>query len=255
MQDNKIINERVVSAIGFCFLVIATITSFLNDGDPNSILELICPSKIIIFVTHFLCSCYAFFLIFKPSDIGYVIIMMVESVLTMLTSYEQLGIFFFYASLILIICKDLAGKKMGNIIPALIVIHVLSLIGTFTHGLKVTLLSIASSAYSFIFYLWIYKYLKAKLSCFWPKTVTQNEVLKDVKIGSILKLSDYELNERQITFVLENLYNNLSYKDLSSKYNVSVSTVKRTFTDICKVFKVNNLEELRFLLLQYQIIK
>ena len=255
MQDNKIINERVVSAIGFCFLVIATITSFLNDGDPNSILELICPSKIIIFVIHFLCSCYAFFLIFKPSDIGYVIIMMVESVLTMLTSYEQLGIFFFYASLILIICKDLAGKKMGNIIPALIVIHVLSLIGTFTHGLKVTLLSIASSAYSFIFYLWIYKYLKAKLSCFWPKTVTQNEVLKDVKIGNILKLSDYELNERQITFVLENLYNNLSYKDLSSKYNVSVSTVKRTFTDICKVFKVNNLEELRFLLLQYQIIK
>ena len=255
MQDNKIINERVVSAIGFCFLVIATITSFLNDGDPNSILELICPSKIIIFVTHFLCSCYAFFLIFKPSDIGYVIIMMVESVLTMLTSYEQLGTFFFYASLILIICKDLAGKKMGNIIPALIVIHVLSLIGTFTHGLKVTLLSIASSAYSFIFYLWIYKYLKAKLSCFWPKTVTQNEVLKDVKIGNILKLSDYELNERQITFVLENLYNNLSYKDLSSKYNVSVSTVKRTFTDICKVFKVNNLEELRFLLLQYQIIK
>ena len=255
MQDNKIINERVVSAIGFCFLVIATITSFLNDGDPNSILELICPSKIIIFVTHFLCSCYAFFLIFKPSDIGYVIIMMVESVLTMLTSYEQLGTFFFYASLILIICKDLAGKRMGNIIPALIVIHVLSLIGTFTHGLKVTFLSIASSAYSFIFYLWIYKYLKAKLSCFWPKTVTQNEVLKDVKIGSILKLSDYELNERQITFVLENLYNNLSYKDLSSKYNVSVSTVKRTFTDICKVFKVNNLEELRFLLLQYQIIK
>ena len=58
MQDNKIINERVVSAIGFCFLVIATITSFLNDGDPNSILELICPSKIIIFVTHFLDQVY-----------------------------------------------------------------------------------------------------------------------------------------------------------------------------------------------------
>ena len=181
--------------------------------------------------------------------------MMVESVLTMLTSYEQLGIFFFYASLILIICKDLAGKKMGNIIPALIVIHVLSLIGTFTHGLKVTFLSIASSAYSFIFYLWIYKYLKAKLSCFWPKTVTQNEVLKDIKVGNTIKLSNYNLNERQITFVLENLYSNLSYKELSSKYNVSVSTVKRTFTDVCKVFKVNNLEELRFLLLQYQIIK
>ena len=255
MQDNKLINERVVSAIGFCFLVIASITAFLNDGDQNSILEFLCPSKNIIFVTHVICSCYAFFLIFKPSDVGYVIIMMVESVLTMITSYEQLGTFFFYASLILIICKDLAGNKMGKIIPVLIVIHVLSILLTFTHGLKVTFLSIASSAYSFIFYLWIYKYLKAKLSCFWPKTVTNNEVLKDVKAGNTIKLSSYNLNERQITFLLENLYNNLSYKELSSKYYVSVSTVKRTFMDICKVFKVNNLEELRFLLLQYQISK
>lgn len=255
MQDNKLINERVVSAIGFCFLVIASITAFLNDGDQNSILEFLCPSKNIIFVTHVICSCYAFFLIFKPSDVGYVIIMMVESVLTMITSYEQLGTFFFYASLILIICKDLAGNKMGKIIPVLIVIHVLSILLTFTHGLKVTFLSIASSAYSFIFYLWIYKYLKAKLSCFWPKTVTNNEVLKDVKAGNTIKLSSYNLNERQISFLLENLYNNLSYKELSSKYYVSVSTVKRTFMDICKVFKVNNLEELRFLLLQYQISK
>ena len=51
------------------------------------------------------------------------------------------------------------------------------------------------------------------------------------------------------------MFSKTTVQELSSKYNVSVSTVKRTFTDICKVFKVNNLEELRFLLLQYQIIK
>ena len=255
MQDNKIINERVVSAIGFCFLVVATITSYLNSGDSLSILNKLCPSRYIIFTTHLLCTCYAFIMIIKPSDIGYVIIMMVESVLTILTAYEQLGIFFFYASLILLICKDLCGEKQIRIIPVLIIIHILSLLGTYTHGIKTMLLSISCSAYSFVFYMWIYKFIKAKFSCFWPKTVTENEILKDVKVGSSISLSDYNLSERQTCFILDNLYNNFSYKDLSSKYNVSVSTVKRTFTDICKIFKVNNLEELRFLLLQYQIKK
>ena len=253
MQDNKTINERVVSAIGFCFLVVATITAYLNDGDEFSILEYFGNSRTIIFFTHLICSCFAAFLIIRPYELGFVLIMIVESVLTMLTDYEQLGIFFFYASIILLVCKDLCGDKRTHIIPALIIIHLLSIIGTYTHGLKTLFLTLACSAYSFVFYLWIYKYIKAKLSCFWPKTVTENEILKGKKAGSEIKLTDYNLNERQINFVLENLYNNLSYKELSSKYNVSVSTVKRTFTDICKIFKVNNLEELRFLLLQYQV--
>ena len=38
-------------------------------------------------------------------------IFMIESELTILTHYEQLGIFFFYASLILILCNDLLVNK------------------------------------------------------------------------------------------------------------------------------------------------
>lgn len=255
MQNNKLINERVVSAIGFCFLVTATITAFLNDGDKLSILEKFGSSRKIIFTTHLICACFSIFMIIKPSDIGYIIIMMTESVLTMLTGYEQLGIFFFYASLILLICKDLCGKKNVYVMSVLITIHILSLLGTYTHGTNVLCLSVAYSAFSFLFYLWIYKYLKTKLSCFWPKTVTENEILKNAKPGELIKLSNYNLTERQTAYLLENLYNNLSYKKISSKYNVSVSTVKRIFVDIFKIFKVNNLEELRFLLLQYQIKK
>ena len=43
------------------------------------------------------------------------------------------------------------------------------------------------------------------------------------------------------------------YKELSEKYYVSISTVKKIFADIFKVFEVNNIEELRLLLLQYQV--
>lgn len=255
MQVNKSINERVISAIGFCFLVVATITAFLNDGDKLSILEKFGSSRKILFTTHLICTFFSFFMIIKPSDIGYVIILMIESVLTILASYEQLGIFFFYAALILLFCKDLCGKKSRFIVPILVTIHVLSLFGTYAHGSKVFFLSIIYSAFSFLFYLWIYRYLQAKFSCFWPKNVTQNEILKDIKPGEIVKLSDYNLTERQTEYLLDNLYSSLSYKKISQKHNVSVSTVKRTFIDICKIFKVNNAEELKFLLLQYQIKK
>ena len=47
--------------------------------------------------------------------------------------------------------------------------------------------------------------------------------------------------------------NKLSYKELSEKYFVSISTVKKIFADIFKIFNVSNIEELRLLLLQYQV--
>ena len=97
--------------------------------------------------------------------------------------------------------------------------------------------------------------MKAKLSCFIPNNVANNDVLNGKQPGSRIKLSDYSLTERQITFVLENVHNNLSYKDISDKYNVSVSLVKKVFSEVYKVFNVSKLEELRILLLQYQIEK
>lgn len=49
--------------------------------------------------------------------------------------------------------------------------------------------------------------------------------------------------------------NGLNYKDLSDKYYVSLSTVKKEFTDIYKIFNVTKLEELHILLLQYVVDK
>ena len=73
------------------------------------------------------------------------------------------------------------------------------------------------------------------------------------KPGTAISLSDFKLSERQINFVLANLHRNLSYKEISEEYFVSVSTVKKEFAEVYKVFNVSKLEELRILLLQYQI--
>ena len=95
--------------------------------------------------------------------------------------------------------------------------------------------------------------LKAKLSCLFPQNVRENNTIIGKPAGSTISLSDYNLNERQITFLMEHLHNKMSYKELSEKYFVSLSTVKKIFADIFKIFNVSNIEELRLLLLQYQV--
>ncbi|MCR5187471.1 MAG: LuxR family transcriptional regulator [Treponema sp.] len=253
MDKNSINKERVVSLVGFIFLVVAAITGFLWNGDHNSILHRFIDTAVLIPWTHVICAAFAFILIFKPNDKVFIIVVNVESFLLLLTDYCQLGIFFFWASIILIFVKDIFKSHNKYVLTTLGLLHCVALLGSYTHGWKSTFIAIGNSAFCFVFYMWIYSILKAKLSCFLPSNVSNNQTISNKKPGESIKLSDYELTERQSTFVLENLHNNLSYKEISDKYFVSISTVKKTFAEVYKIFNVTKLEELRILLLQYQV--
>ena len=133
------------------------------------------------------------------------------------------------------------------------VFHFLTICLTYTHGFKNMFVSMGYSMFCFAFYLWIYSLLKAKLSCLIPKNVRENNTVIGKPAGSVISLSDYNLNERQRTFLYDHIHNRLTYKELSEKYFVSLSTVKKIFADIFKVFNVSNIEELRILFLQYQV--
>jgi len=257
MEKRRINPERVVSVVGFCFLLIAAIISLILDGDRESILEKVCDTSILIPCVHFFCVAWCLIMVFKPSDFSFICIVTIESVLTILTKYEQLGIFFFYTSLILIMSKDITGKNKTSwpLVIFLSTIHLISIVCIYPHGWDRVIISFCSSVFSFVFYLWVYYILKAKLSCFMPTNVTNNEVIINVQKGSVIKLTDYGLNNRQATWVLDNLHNNLSYKEISDKYNVSISLVKKVFSEVYKIFNVSKLEELRILLLQYQVEK
>ena len=101
--------------------------------------------------------------------------------------------------------------------------------------------------------MWIYTILKAKLSCLFPQNVRDNNSVIGKPAGSAISLKDYNLNERQRLFVMEHIYNKLSYKEISEKHFVSISTVKKIFAEVFRIFEVSNIEELRILLLQYQV--
>ena len=239
--------------MGFVFLLIATIMSILLNGDPDSIIEKIVPTRIVIPVVHIICLCLSVVTIIKPNIYIMITVFLIESELTILTNYEELGIFFFYAALILTLCNDILSKKNKRPVFIMFFFHLLTIMLTFTHGIKYTLISIGYSVFCFTFYLWVYSNLKKKFSCLFPKNVRENNAIIGKPAGSVISLADYNLNERQSTYVLENIHNKLSYKEISEKYYVSLSTVKKIFAEVFKIFEVSNIEELRILLLQYQV--
>ena len=253
MNKNRISSERVVAVIGLVFLLVAAIVSLFMNGASKSVIEKIAPTKIVIPTVHFICVALALVFIINTNIYIMISIFIIESELTILTNYEELGIFFFYASLILILCKDLIKDKPRKKIIWLFVLHLITLMLTYTHGIKYMLVDIFYSVFCFAFYLWIYYSLKSKLSCLFPQNVRENNTIIGKPAGSTISLSDYNLNERQRNFVIENVHNKLSYKEISEKYFVSISTVKKIFAEVFKIFNVSNIEELRILLLQYQV--
>ena len=245
--------ERVVAITGFLFLLIAFISSFYVPTDELSILKYFTDTQTVVHFVHGICALLCFFLIFKPAIEGFCIIMFIESFLNILTSYEQLGIFFFYSYLILAITKGLFEKHTGTKISVSFIIHTVAIFLSFTHGWPVVFISLGTTLFFMVFYLWIYKILKEQFSCFIPKSVTQNAVLYAEKKGSVLSLTKYGLTGRQISLTLDYIYKQTSYKELSEEYGMSVSTVKKEFSEIFRIFKVAKIEELKMLLLQYQV--
>ena len=73
--------------------------------------------------------------------------------------------------------------------------------------------------------------------------------------GTEIQLSSLGMTERQVNFIYDYIMENLNYKELSEKYHVSLSTVKREFTEVYKIIGVTKLEELHILLIQYKISK
>jgi hypothetical protein len=67
MDRNRLNSERVVAVVGFVFLLTATIISIMLNGDPNSIIEKIAPTAIVIPIVHGICLLLTIVCIIKPS--------------------------------------------------------------------------------------------------------------------------------------------------------------------------------------------
>lgn len=258
MKNKRVNSERVEFIVGFIFLLIAFLVSIYYNGDQYSIIELI-PNNFdapltsyLLPIVHGTLAFWCFFLIFKPHMVSQIVILLVESYVTILTGTELLGIFFFYAafsiSQIIHAFKNHAKVKLA----ILTVLHFVSIILTFGHGWARVFLSLGTSLFYMAFMFWMYHLLRVKFSSFLQVAVHDNEVIKE-KPGEIVYLKDYGLSERQIAITKDYVSNKTPYKALAEKYITSLSSIKKDFSIVFQKLGVTDIQEMAMLLQQYQL--
>ncbi len=249
MNKKWITIERVVAIFACIFLILSIISLHFSDTMRSAIPH----STTILLVVHTISFFLALYCVFKPNFSIEITILQVESIFTILTGLAPLGIFLFYGSVFIFFCKKSSTKNTKTKLLIALIIHILVIFATFVQGLLYTFMTLICSFFYCAFFIWIYFILKTRFSIFTPTKVIENSTIVEKLPGTKINLSDYNLTERQKQFTIENIKNNLSYNEISDKYNVSISLVKKEFRAIFQIFGVSKKEELRLLLLQYEI--
>ena len=255
MKSKEIVMERVVSILTFAYVSVVLFENFylLTSGYIST--SLIPYSDYVIIIVHSIVSIGSFINIFKLNLKTQFVYFQLESVVAMLSSYEILGIFLFYASLAFVYMNYYPSKNLKTVTIISGIIHYSSLALTYQRGIENFIVFVFSTVFVLSIFLWIFEFLKAKYSCFTPEILTINSNISSLSPGTEIQLSSLGMTERQVNFIYDYIMENLNYKELSEKYHVSLSTVKREFTEVYKIIGVTKLEELHILLIQYKISK
>lgn len=253
-KDNYII-EKIVLIFSVFFMALVNVLCyyFIFTGQSNN--RLIPFSTYVLPTVHGLVFLGTIYICFRYNYLIQFFLFQIESIVCILSSFGALGIFLFHVAEVIIILNRYEKKDYKIFLITSLSIHIICIVLTIFDSWTYGLVHLFSSLLMMICFLWFYEILKVKFACFTPTSLKNESVLSNIKQGSNIFLSDYGLTERQINFVFDYINNGLNYKDLSDKYYVSLSTVKKEFTDIYKIFNVTKLEELHILLLQYVVDK
>src|SRR5574344_2916048 len=236
--------DRIMIFFGFCALFAGTIGSLFFNAKFKSIIP---HTEIIIPLINGSCAVAAAVLLFMPENLFLnAAILLVEAVATLLTGWNALGCFLFTALIVLLFCSGFFTTHPKAKAGTLGSVWLLTLLGVYPYGWDQIIFNAAVSVFMLSFFVCIYKILEEKLSFLLSKATVQRakESITLPTEGSELHLNDYGLSERQVTFVMGALKNGASYKELSSDYHVSLSTVKQELAKTYKIFGVANREQL-----------
>lgn len=207
-------------------------------------------------IVNSFCICFCIIIALYPEKklLTY-IVFFVEAGNVTLVGFIGVGTSLFCVGVILcFINGEFARNRTGKII--LLSIYWVLIISTIypALGLHFLIFEIMMTLFAFVLFAAIYQKLEAKLSylLILPAESVKTKITLPPK-GSVLKLRDYALSERQRAFIIGSIKNGETYEKLGEKYYVSTSVVKKDMAAACKYFGVANREALRILLLQYRV--
>lgn len=257
MKKHKIDTGKFIIVLSFIFTFTIFFICLCNllTGNINKENFVIPYSVHLLILIHAVFSVLFFYLIFRQNVVMQFVIYQIESLIAIIAGYPVLGIFIFHFSSFFFYLFYYESKKGKKIFSVLFIIQIIVLCSYFFNSWEKAVIYLYSTVFMYFIFLYFTQLLKKKFSCFIPSNVNNNLKLSHLKSGNKLSLTDFGLSERQANFVYDFMYENLSYSQLSKKYFVSLSTVKKEFTDVFKLLGVKKIEELHILLLQYNVEK
>lgn len=255
MKEHELVMGRVINIFSLIYAItmsIVCIVMQIKDIVPEHFGPI---ALIVIPAIHIITSIVLLYLVFVDHLFIKFALFQIESCVAIYTGFEAIGMFLFYSSIFLLYIFYFSATKDFYHVIGFFIIHIIFLVIEPSADFSTKIVNIPATIFMLLMFIYFYDILQHKFSSFIPKAITLNSNIKDKKPGDVIKLSDYNLSERQINFIYDFIIFNLSYNDLSEKYFVSLSTVKKEFSDSYKILGVTKLSELKILLLQFKIEK
>lgn len=233
---------------GFIFLAVAACIAFFFGDFTGNILPF---AKYLVPATHLICCLLTLLCVFYTElNIIQIIILFLEATVTLLTSFEFLGLLLYTCILILCYCYGFLKNHTKTKLHIIVAYWFLILTGIFPFNKIMYFIILVASVYVIFFYLFVLYSLEMKFSTFIPAEAKHHSSLPNP--GEELDLSKLDISDRsrQIIFCL---HEGMNYQEISEKIFYSVSTVKKDVIELCEYFKVKNVSELKMLLFQYRI--
>lgn len=255
MKEQRLVMGRVINVFCFLYAVLmfaVCISMSLKGTVPEYF------GKIAFYTIpsiHLLTAIVMLYLCFKDNLFVKFILFQIESNVAVYTGFAAIGMFLFYSSIFILYIFYFSENKNFYHVLGLFIIHLFFIFIDPVADLYTKFINVTSTFFMLVMFIYFYEILYNKFSSFVPKAIVLNSNINDKNPGDVIKLSDYNLTERQINFVYDYIIDSLSYNQLSEKYCVSLSTVKKEFSDTYKILGVSKLSELKILLLQFKIEK
>ncbi len=250
-MSNIVIPHRIFATTLFFILItmfiasikitIPTVTWFPNP-------------QVLIPIMTLICIIACIFLIIKPEtkqiEIG---ILLSQSLITMWTGYETLGMFFYFSMIVILFGYGFFRKLFYRKTIILSFIWFIFILGIIPFGITRFLTVLLTFLFVITFNYAVYSHFKTLLAPLLPEQSLKAKI-KLPSIGNKIYLTECGLSERQKLLLLDFINNNLTYKELADKYCISISTVKTDMAYILRIFGISNNNDLRIMLSQYKLI-
>lgn len=240
--------EKFMIVCGCFVLAVACyISIFIEKFDKSSFFH----PEIVVPALNIFCFAICVTLFFKNNFYLQYSILILQSVNTVLIGLELLGLILYSTMLILFLAN---GQFKRNFKVKLILLGIIWFsicLLSIPQGFHVCIRLFVVSVFLFAVYTNVYFKLKRLLTPFITTPLVTNDKLPP--IGESLVLSSFDLTDRQIEMILFYKINNATYGEISEKFNISPSTVKKDMVQIFNTFGVTNLRDFNTVLLQYNV--